>query len=189
MTTGTALVEHITTLARGRLVARDELSEPSWHFWERRNLNLHRVVGLWSCRGERLDARTLAASVRTTLRAHFRRSWWRGLGFGIVVESDDVLLSPEDSGELIDGRENAQGTWQWLVQVAPPRRAAVGVHNWVEGFLSPIYRDLLGELARGNQVISLRKERDGLMRLLTSVKPGVFPEFRNEDYGSSNSER
>jgi hypothetical protein len=181
MATGTALVEHVTALARGRLVARDDLAEPGWHYWERRNLNIHRVVGLWSYRGSRLDAQSFAAAVRATLGKHFRRSWWRGLGFGIVVESDDVLLAPEDSRGLIDGRENSQGTWQWLVQLAPRRRAAVGVHNWIEGFLSPMYRGLLDELARENQVVSLRKERDGLMRLLTSVKPGLFPEFRNVD--------
>jgi hypothetical protein len=180
MANETGLVERITALARDRLSDRSDLSEPGWHFWERRNLNLHRVVGLWSRppapRAEESDS----LPVRAALGRHFRRSWWRGLAFGVIVESDEVLLGPEASKELIDGRENAAGTWQWLVQVAPARKVVVGVHTWIEGFLSPLYRGLLDGLAREYQVVSLRKDRDGLMRLLTSVKPGLFPEFRNE---------
>ena len=52
---------------------------------------------------------------------------------------------------------------------------------WIEGYLSLVYRALLAGLEeQGYQVASVRKEKDGLMRLLTAAKPGHFPEFRNE---------
>src|SRR5262245_20420844 len=42
----TALAEQLAALAAGRLAARADVVEPDWRFWERRSLNLHRVVGL-----------------------------------------------------------------------------------------------------------------------------------------------
>ena len=167
------------SLTSGRLAPRADLAEPGWRFWERRTLNLHRVVALWSARGRALDPATFGGEARAVVRRHFRRAWWRGLGFAVVVACDAVRLGPDETKGLIDGRENAQGTWQWLVQVAPAQRAVVGAHTWIEGYLSPLYRELLDALAPGNEVVSLRKERDGLMRLLTAARPHLFPEFRD----------
>ena len=69
--------------------------------------------------------------------------------------------------------------------------AAIGVHTWIEGYLSPVYRSVLQKLEDGKfDVTTLTKEKDGLMTVLTgaadlhsaistfNVKQKAFSEFR-----------
>ena len=85
---------------------------------------------------------------------------------------------PEAWLPLLDQRANPKGTWQWLVLVSRATGQAWGLHVWIEGYLSPVYRDLLGRLAEtGLTVQSARQEKDKLMRVLTAVRPGALPEF------------
>src|SRR5262249_51214192 len=72
-----------------------------------------------------------------------------------------------------DSYENSKGTMQWVVLLSGDGHAATGVHTWVEGFLSPVYRSILQRLQqRGYQITSIRKEKDGLLKFLTSVANG-----------------
>jgi len=177
------LVHELAELSAGRLQPRDDIREPDWRFWERRNLNLHRVVAL--CRYAPPSARELAARCRDTLALHFRCAWWRGLGFGVVVELREAAGFPEEYLPLVDGRANGQGTWQWLILVSGARRQAWGLHTWIEGYLSPLYRGVLDRLdEQGYSIESVRKEKDGLMRVLTAARPARFPEFE-DDRGAS----
>jgi len=57
-------------------------------------------------------------------------------------------LGPDDLKVLVDVRENEKGTLQWVVLVASDARIALGVHTWIEGYLSPVYRDTLQALAK-----------------------------------------
>jgi hypothetical protein len=174
------LNEAISSLTRGRLGARDDIQEPEWDFWERRNLNMHRIVGLWRSTVS-LAAAELGAQTRSAIGRHFRRAWWRGLAFGVVVEVPELGLSSSDLQDLVDVRENPNGTRQWIVLVSRSRKEALGVHTWMAGYLSPVYLGLLGGLqAFGYDVASARREKDGLMRILTAARPRAFPEFRNE---------
>ncbi len=169
----------ISELTRDKLKARAEIGDADWSFWERKNLNLHRVVAAWR-RGDGItDVAGVRESVRTAIGRHFRRAWWRGLAFGAAVEVDSIGVDPMDLAELVDGRENVHGTWQWVALVARDGRA-LGVHTWIEGYLSPVYLRLLERLrSQGFEVASARKEQDGLMRLLTAARPGLFPRFRD----------
>jgi len=170
------LRREIPELIRGRLRARDDLRETDWLFWEKRNLNLHRVVAL--CTYAPSSASELETRVRDTLGRHFRCAWWRGLGFGAVLEVRDIAGFPEEFAPLVDGRANPKGTWQWLVLVSRQGRAACGLHTWVAGFLSPVYQELLIRLAlHGYEVSRARKEKDGVMRLLTAASSRRIPEF------------
>jgi len=177
------LAEELTQQTAGRLRPRGDIPESDWRFWEKRNLNIHRVVGLWT-RGPS-SAREIGIQTRATIARRFRRAWWRGLGFGVVVEVRDVQGFPEEFRELVDGRENPKGTWQWLILVSRARKKASGLHTWIEGYLSPVYRGLLADLEeRGFEVESVRKEKDGLMKLLTAAKPRYFRDFRNDIGGT-----
>ena len=81
-----------------------------------------------------------------------------------------MSLSQDDLKILVDGYENSKGTMQWVVLVSDKERRATGVHTWIEGFLSPAYRTILQSLGQaGWQISSVMKEKDGLMRYLTSV--------------------
>jgi hypothetical protein len=174
------LAELISSVVDGKLSDRGDLSEPSWRFWERRNLNMHRLVGQWSL-PRSLEATELGAEARAAIGRHFRRAWWRGLAWGVVVEVPDIALTPADVKELIDVRENTRGTWQWLVLVSPARKTVLASHTWIEGYLSPVYRGLLGQLQeRAFQITSVRREKDGLMKVLTAARPGRFTEFRDD---------
>jgi hypothetical protein len=173
------LAELISSVVDGKLSGRGDLSEPDWRFWERRNLNMHRLVGQWSL-PQSLEATDLGTEARAAIGRHFRRAWWRGLAWGVVVEVPDITLTPSDVKELIDVRENARGTWQWLVFVSPAKKTVLAAHTWIEGYLSPVYRGLLGQLQeRAFQIMSVRREKDGLMRVLTAARPALFTEFRD----------
>lgn len=169
--------------------ARTDLGEPGWTFWERRTLNLHRVVGLLRADRPFTDPRALDAELRGVLSRDFKRAWWRGIAYGVVANVDARAFTPDDLKILVDAYENDKGTMQWVILVAGDARAMTGVHTWIEGFLSPVYRAALHALqARGYHVSSVRKEQDGLMRVLTAVADGraraftgrdAFPAFRD----------
>jgi hypothetical protein len=149
---------------------RNDLSEPGWTFWELRTLNMHRVVGLACEYRQFADARDLEATIRGVLTRNFKRAWWRGIAYGVVVEVSDISLRSDDLKLLVDIRENEKGTLQWVILVGSHARIAVGVHTWIEGYLSPVYRNILQALtAKGYQVASIRRQKDGLMKFLTAV--------------------
>jgi hypothetical protein len=176
-----------------RLAPRNDLAEPGWRFWELRTLNMHRVVGLLEEHREFRDAHDLETAIRGVVARHFKRSWWRGLAYGIVAETTTMSSSADDLKQLVDVRENPKGTLQWVILVSSHARVALGVHTWIEGYLSPVYRGALQALAaRTYRIASVKKDKDGLMKVLTAVadfdvalrslgtRRQAFPEFRDE---------
>ena len=114
------------------------------------------------------------------------------MAYGVVADVGGISLNPDDLKMLVDVRENSKGTLQWVILVAGNAHTAVGVHTWMEAYLSPVYRSTLQVLSEaGYQVVSAKKEKDGLMKFLTGVadanaalrslgtRKHAFPEFRN----------
>jgi hypothetical protein len=152
---------------------RQDVAEPGWMFWERRTVNLHRVVGFAKLDHGLADARALDAALRGTLARNFKRAWWRGIAYGVVANIGAHTVAPDDLTILVDAVENSKGTMQWVILLADGTRQASGVHTWVEGFLSPVYRNLLGMLAeQGYRISSAMKEKTGLLKVLTAVADG-----------------
>ena len=189
---GPDLTSIITAAVTPRdLRPRPDMREPGWAFWERRTLNMHRVVGLLYQSRKFADARSLESTIRGAVARRFKASWWRGMGFGVVAQVEAIPLSADDLKVLVDVRENARGTLQWVILVAADARVAVGVHTWMETYLSPVYRQTLEELAAAGYGISIAtRGKDGLMKLLTAVadldaalfslrRGPAFPEFRD----------
>jgi hypothetical protein len=162
----TGLSSVVAAAAEPRSLARRaDLAEPGWMFWERRNLNLHRVIGLLNRSRPYTDVRMLDAELRGVLARRFKRAWWRGIAWGVVVDGGANPFTPDALRVLVDTYENRRGTMQWVVLVDGGGREATGVHTWVEGYLSPVYRAVLQQLERsGYRVASIRKEKDGPMR-------------------------
>ena len=193
MTTPPDLPSIIASAAMPRdLRPRNDLSEPGWTFWELRTLNMHRVVGLLNEYRQFADAHDLGAEIRRVVSRNFKCSWWRGMAYGVVAKVAAISLSPESLKMLVDVRENSKGTLQWVILVASDARVALGVHTWMEAYLSPVYRGTLQALAgTGYQVASAKREKDGLMKFLTGVadlntalrslgtRKETFPEFRD----------
>jgi len=125
---------------------RTDLREPGWTFWELRTLNRHRVVGLVTPYRQFADARDLETEIRSVVGRHFKASWWRGMAYGVVAHVAAISLALDDLKTLVDVRENPRGDLQWVVLVAGDARTAVGVHTWMEAYLSPVYRDTLQAL-------------------------------------------
>lgn len=170
---------------------RSDLLEPGWMFWELRTINIHRVVGLASEYRQFANAQELGMEIRGVLARNFKRAWWRGIAYGVVAEVSALSLSPDDLKLLVDVRENPKGDLQWVILVASHARTALGVHTWIEGYLSPVYRNILETLAaKGYQIASVKREKDGLTKFLTAVadvdtaihslgaRKTLFPEFR-----------
>jgi hypothetical protein len=193
MTTALDLASIIAAAARARdLRLRNDLAEPGWTFWELRTLNRHRVVGLLKEYRQFADGRDLEGEIRSVVSRNFKRAWWRGMAYGVVADVAGISVSPDDLKRLVDVRENSKGTLQWVILAAGNPRAALGVHTWMEAYLSPVYRGTLQALADARyRVMSARREKDDVMRFLTSVadvnaalsslgaRREAFPEFRD----------
>ncbi|HKX18934.1 MAG TPA: hypothetical protein VJT33_13060 [bacterium] len=178
--------------AQRNLRPRADLREPGWTFWELRNLNMQRVVGLVNEPRPFADAHDLDAEIRGVVFRYFKPAWWRGMAYGIVADVPSITLSLDDLKVTVDIYNNAKGTSQWLVLVSDDSGTAVGVHTWLESYLSPVYRNILQALSdAGYRIASVRREKDGLMKFLTGVadaeaaissfgtRRARFPEFRN----------
>src|SRR5262252_5298457 len=104
------LVSIITPAVAPRgLALRADLAVPDWTFWELRTLNRHRVVGLFKARRPFASIQELDQEIRGVLSREFKRSWWRGIAYGVVVDVSTISLKPEDLKALVDVRENSQG--------------------------------------------------------------------------------
>jgi hypothetical protein len=172
---------------------RSDLRQPGWTFWELRTINKHRVVGLLNEYRQFANARDLEWEIRGAVSRNFKASWWRGMAYGVVAQVSAISLKPDDLKILVDVRENPKGTLQWVILAASHAPVAIGVHTWMEAYLSPVYRGTLQTLAgAGYRVSSATRDKDGLMKLLTSVadveaallslgtRKKAFPEFRSE---------
>jgi hypothetical protein len=192
MTATPDVLSTIASAAQQRgMLPRNDLREPDWTFWELRTLNCHRVVGLAGEYRQFADARDLEGEIRGVLTRNFKRAWWRGIAYGVVAEVSAISLCTDDLKLLVDIRENGKGTLQWVILVASHARTTLGAHTWVEGYLSPVYRDILqAQAGMGYQIASVKRDKDGLMKFLTQVadvdraiqslgtRRTFFPEFR-----------
>jgi hypothetical protein len=179
-------------VAPRRLALRTDISVPEWTFWELRTLNRHRVVALFKTQRSFGSLQELNSEIRGMLSREFTRAWWRGIAYGVVVDLSTISLKPEDLKELVDVRENSRGDMQWVVLTAVDRKVAVGVHTWIEAYLSPAYQAILLSLqSAGFNITSIKRDKDGLMKFLTGVadldvaihtfgQRVAFPEFQND---------
>lgn len=143
---------------------------PSWRLWQYKSLNLHRGVIHWDATSTTIALPEIRDQVRTVVRNHFRPAWWRGFGFGAIVSLDHVDESFKHAADLVDVRNNGKGTCQWLVLHFPSSQTAIGIRTWTEGYLAPVYHDLLSELRNtGFTCESYQKDMDAFMKQLTAI--------------------
>lgn len=158
-----------TNAFESRLKLRTDSASTEWQLWERKTLNIHRGVLHWRPGGN-LTYAEMATEIRRTIKEKFKVSWWRGFGFGVLIEAGTM---PSDIASLessVDARASSKGTWQWTVFACQPAKIAVGVHTWTEGYLSPVFRDLLaGNESQGWAVGRFKKEKDALMKFLVAA--------------------
>ena len=157
-----------------------ESSTADCQVWEHKTLNIHR--GVLKLRfTDRQSLSGMSDTVRERVRESFGVSWWRGFGFGAVVESPNIPDDVATIASCIHTRANSRGTWQWIILACGTAETAIGVHTWAEGYLTPVFLRLLGHYeSLGYQVGGFKKEKDQLMRFLTAaarLKGFSFKEF------------
>ena len=81
-----------------KLQHRPTLSNDEWSVWEHKTWNIHRGVLCWRPMHEELTIDELATTVREKVERSFKRSWWRGFGFGVLV----VLDAKPDAFKIVD---------------------------------------------------------------------------------------
>jgi len=156
----------------------DAISNVESVFWEHKTLNIHRVVLEYRPKDRSKKYAESSAFVRSELAQRFKCSWWRGMGFGVVLYTDsppeDIAICVDD----IDGRENPKGTWQWSIFVFSSSRVAIAVHMWANGYLSEVYLQAIKRFeSEGYKMASYKKEKDKLMEFLARLHP--LAEFTN----------
>ena len=152
-------------------------SSGDWRVWEHKTLNIHRGVLCWRPAEEPATYGGVSAAVRAKVAECFKRSWWRGFGFGVVVELDRMPAGIEAADDDVDTRDNRKGTWQWSVLAFRQPQVALGVHTWTHGYLTDVYAGLLAHYqSQGYQTGIFKKEKDALMRFLTAVSGLGLPE-------------
>ncbi len=148
---------------------REPVAGPEWQIWEHKTFNIHRGVLRWRPQ-DPLTFGKMSQAVLEQVKTSFRVSWWRGFGFGVLIE---VPALPEDLAAIdatIGTRANSKGTWQWTVLACPTLETAVGVHTWAEGYLAPLYRALIGHFESLRfEVGSFKKDKGALLQFLTGV--------------------
>jgi len=150
-------LKHVETLPLG------------WNIWEHRTLNLHRGV-LHAPAVASTSWTELAQQVREISQRSFQVRWWRGFGFGVVIETLRLPQDVEHAIEAIDVRANRLGTWQWLIIAASADQAVIGLHTWKEGYLSSVFRALVDYYCRREYFVgTFTKEPDRLLQFLLEV--------------------
>jgi len=81
------------------------------------DLNMHRAVLEWTPGGMPRSYAEITAGIRSEVARRFNVSWWRGMGFGVVIYLDSPPEGIAACIDDIDGRENSRGTWQWSIIV------------------------------------------------------------------------
>jgi hypothetical protein len=149
--------------------------------WEHRTLNIHRVVLHYRLSNGTMKHREIDDIVRKEIEGNFKVSWWRGLGFAVLME--DVVIGDhvDELIKYIDDIENPKGTWQWLITKDAINKKIIGMHTWAAGYLTTAFIDAIQYYERkGDYGIETYKRPKGkLMRILTAMSESRMrvPEF------------
>ncbi len=160
----------IDEILQTRLSVREDAVGTEWRFWEHKSMMLHRGVLHWRCADRPASVSEIPRRVRKHVGSRYKISWWRGFGFGVLIEFDATPKYLSAVHDWVETRANNEGTWQWAVLASGEAQVALGVHTWTEGYLSPVYRDLLDHYRSiGFTVEGIKKDKDRLMQFLTAV--------------------
>ena len=170
-------------ILEAKLHLNAEQATDEWVPWEHKTWNMHRGVILWKPKSRIESASEIISQVRDQTRSIYKMSWWKGFAFGAIVILPEPPNDLEKLEEAIDIYNRPKGVWQWVILVTEDPHAALGIHTWIEGYLSLTCRDVMAHYERlGIKVGLFKKKKSGLMNFLTfvsSLKGHKFDEFRD----------
>lgn len=122
------------------------VSNATWQFWEKKNLNIHRGIIELNIEESLQSVNDLALQIRETVKVEFRPGWFRGFGFGTVMHAESLSDDFAEICNHIDKRNRRHGVWQWAILQFDSDEVAIGLHTWQHGFLRPVYDSILARL-------------------------------------------
>lgn len=159
----------------------NRLDEDHWTLWEHKTINMHRAILHWSNESN-LAYPAISDAIRNKIAEKYKVSWWRGFGFGVIIDVPTLPADVDTIDDSIDARDNNKGTWQWTILVCQEPKSIIAVHTWIAGFLTPIYEALLERYRiEGYEIGTFKKEKDKLMKFLTKVSALKGVHFQDYD--------
>ena len=114
-----------------------------WSLWEYKTFNIHRAIVHWNAPNFQVTMGDIQKNIRALIKDNFKIRFWRGFGFGSIIELSEL---PDDMGnfeECINQRDNRNGTWQWAIITGKNSKKYLSNHTWAKGYLTPVYESLL----------------------------------------------
>lgn len=159
-------------------------NDSDWVLWEHKTLNIHRAILQWTPQAK-LPYSAIHEQLRNKISEEYKVSWWRGFGFGVILNVHSIPDRIELIEDTVDIRDNRKGTCQWVIIVCQEPKFVIAVHTWMSTFLTPIYESLIAHYQdQGYNVADFKKEKDKMMKLLTRLSgfKGVhFHEYKQKD--------
>lgn len=150
--------------------------------WEHKTFNIHRAILRYKCMDELLKYDEIGDIVKKEINNKFKIGWWRGFGFGVLIEELKIDKVKDDLLKYIDEKENPKGTWQWLIIKNSKDKNIVGIHTWALGYLTPIFIETINYYKNEGYIdIKLYKKPKGkLLKILTTLSESRYriPEFK-----------
>jgi hypothetical protein len=127
--------------------------------WQKRTANIFR--GVIETQAKSSNPVVVAQYVRGIVKEEFSPGFFTTFAFGAVLHFPSSTPSPQDILGYVDTKARLRGTWQWVVVTSEVTSRAYGVHTWTEGYLTPVYADMLEQLeAKGYTCESIIKPPD-----------------------------
>ncbi len=138
--------------------------------YQAKSFNRHSAVIQESARAESFSSERYVSTTRKKALARCKPNWLRGLALGTVLEIDRLPTNVELISDAIDTRQKGRVVWQWSVIAVRDQRLVLGLHTWMQVYLTPVYGDLLFQFAEeGFTIERFKKEKDRLMALLIKL--------------------
>jgi hypothetical protein len=117
-----------------------------WSIWEHKTFNMHGAVVHWDAENLEPTISDIQKNIRDLIQGQFKVGFWRGFGFGAVIELRDLPDDISGFEKIVDQRDNRNGTWQWTIVIGNKSKKYLSNHTWAKGYLTPVYESLLTRL-------------------------------------------
>jgi hypothetical protein len=118
--------------------------------------------------------------IRNRVNEITKPNMFRGLAFGVIISAANLPENVDDFFEAIDIRQKERSVWQWTIFRIEEPRIVIGLHTWMQVWLSSAYENCLNDLqSEGFSVERFTRKKGKLMKILTALQPHYeFPEHK-----------
>ena len=118
--------------------------------------------------------------IRNRVTEITKPNMFRGLAFGVIISAADLPENVDDFFEAIDVRQKERSVWQWTIFRIEEPKIVIGLHTWMQVWLSSVYESYLNNLQSvGFPVERFTRKKGKLMKILTALQPHYeFPEHK-----------